>query len=148
MKNFLLLIFLCSLLFSCSDDKKIPDVSGIKMPLKVERFEKDFFAIDTNNVLMEMDRLRLIYPTFINDFTSRILGFDFKTSPDSLSKYVRLFIKDYRFIKDSADKRFGDFEDEFKEIKKGLQFVKHYFPAYKIPPKVITFIGPFDGYSE
>ncbi len=34
------------------------------------------------------------------------------------------------------------------KIKKGLQYVKHYFPEYKAPNKIITFIGPFDGYSD
>ena len=29
-----------------------------------------------------------------------------------------------------------------------MQFVKYYFPEYKFPKKIITFIGPFDGYSD
>ncbi len=29
-----------------------------------------------------------------------------------------------------------------------MQFVKYYFPGYKAPNKIITFIGPFDGYSD
>lgn len=148
MKIFFWQFIFCIYLFSCNNDKKIPDVSGVKIELKVQRFEKDFFSIDTSNVLSEMERLRLSYPNFINDFTNRILGFDFKTSPDSLSKFMRLFIRDYHFIKDSSDKKFGDFEEEINEVKKGLQYVKYYFPAYKLPFKIITFIGPFDGYSD
>ena len=123
-------------------------MSGIKVDLKVERFEKDFFSIDTNNILSELQRLRIKYPLFINDFTQQILGFNTLTPPDSLKKYLPLFIKDYRFVKDSADMLFGDFKKQTAEIKKGLQFVKYYFPEYKAPKKVITFIGPFDGYSD
>jgi hypothetical protein len=140
-------VLLLWIFFSCKNNG-IPDVSGIKIELKVQRFEKDFFSIDTNNILNELQRLRIKYPSFINDFTSQILGFDDKTPPDSLTKYVHLFIRDYRFVKDSADKLFGDFEPQEIEIKKGLQFVKHYFPEYKAPGKIITFIGPFDGYSD
>lgn len=140
-------LFLLSIFFSCNNNN-IPDVSNIKVELKVQRFEKDFFSIDSNNILNEMQRLRIIYPAFINDFTQQILGFDFKTPPDSLTKYFNLFIRDYRFVKDSADKLFTDFEPQIKEIKKGLQFVKYYFPTYKLPNKIITFIGPFDGYSD
>jgi hypothetical protein len=135
------------ILFSCNN-KNIPDVSGIKVELKVQRFEKDFFSIDTNNILNELQRLRIKYPSFMNDYTSQILGFGPETPPDSLSKYLHLFIRDYRFVKDSTDRLFADFEPQEKEIKKGLQFVKYYFPGYKAPDKIITFIGPFDGYSD
>ena len=147
MKYFLCFFLSCTILFSCKNND-IPDVSNIKVDLIIQRFEKDFFSIDTNNILPELHHLRNTYPVFINDFTSQILGFNPNTPPDTLTKYVHLFIRDYRFVKDSADKVFGDFEPQIKEIKKGLQFVKYYFPAYKFPGKVITFIGPFDGYSD
>lgn len=134
-------------LFSCKNDDT-PDVSRIKVELTVQRFEQDFFSADTNNILNELQRLKGKYPSFLDDFTQQILGFDNSTPPDSLTKYVHLFIRDYRFVKDSADKIFTDFEPFADEIKIGLQYVKHYFPQYKAPNKVITFIGPFDGYSD
>lgn len=140
-------LFLLCIFFSCRNDD-IPDVSDIKVELKVQRFEKDFFLIDTNNILNELQRLKISYPSFINDFTTQILGFDNTTPPDSLTKYIHLFIRDYRFVKDNADKLFSDFDPHAEEIKKGLQYVKYYFPEYKAPGKVITFIGPFDGYSD
>lgn len=146
-KKLLGLLLLVCLFFSCKNND-IPDVSNIKIDITVKRFEKDFFSIDTNNILNELQRLRIKYPSFINDYTNQILGFDYKTPPDSLTKYLHLFIRDYRFVKDSADKLFGNFDKELSEIKKGLQFVKFYFPAYRVPHQVITFIGPFDGYSD
>ncbi len=145
-KIFYFIVSAC-IFFSCKNND-IPDVSKIKVDIKVQRFEKDFFAIDTNNILNELQRLKIKYLSFINDFTSQILGFDYSTPPDSLTKYIHLFIRDYRFVKDSADKLFSDFEPHVKEIKRGLQFVKYYFPAYNAPKQIITFIGPFDGYSD
>ena len=147
MKKLLAFALIIPLLFSCKNND-IPDVSNIKVELKVQRFEKDFFALDTNNILNELQRLRIKYPTFINDFTNQILGFDYKTPPDSLTKYIHLFIRDYRFVKDSADKLFADLDPQVNDIKKGLQFVKYYFPEYNPPHQLITFIGPFDGYSD
>ncbi len=141
------LFLLASLFFSCKNNNT-PDVSKIIVDLQVQRFEKDFFSIDTNKILNEIQRLEIKYPVFIKDFTQQILGFDNTIPPDSLTKYIHLFIRDYRFVKDSADKLFGNFEPQVQEIKKGLQFVKHYFPEYKTPNKIITFIGPFDGYSD
>src|SRR5687768_7245067 len=93
---------LICLFFSCKNND-IPDVSNIKVNLEVQRFEKDFFSIDTSNILNELQRLQIKYPSFINDFTQQILGFDNTTPTDSLTKYIHLFIRDYRFVKDSAD---------------------------------------------
>jgi hypothetical protein len=49
---------------------------------------------------------------------------------------------------DTAQIVFKDFSPYEKEIKKGLQFVKHYFPAYKDRKRIITYIGPLDGYGD
>ena len=146
MKKFFALTTITAIL-SCHHSD-IPDVSKIKIELKVQRFEKDFFSIDTTRILPAMERLRITYPIFINDFMNQILGFTIKSSPDSVKKYVYLFIRDYRFVKDSADRLYQDFEPIAKDIRNALQFVKYYFPNYKTPSKVITFIGPFDGYSD
>ena len=45
-----LLLILTFFWVACNNKNNVPDVSGIKVNLEVQRFEKDFFAIDTNNV--------------------------------------------------------------------------------------------------
>jgi len=147
MKKLAALALVLAMLFSCNNNH-IPDVSNIKVDLTVQRFEKDFFALDTSNVLNEIQRLKIKYPSFINDYMGKIMGFDERTSPDSIKKYVPLFIKDYRFVKDSAEKLYPTLDPQVKELKRGLQFVKYYYPDYKAPRNLITFIGPFDGYSD
>ena len=143
------LLLLCSiLLFSCKNGKQIPDVSNIKIELQAQRFEKDFFAIDTIDVVHGLNTLHDKYPVFLNEYISQVLGFTAQTPKDTLTKYVRFFIRDYKFVKDSADLLYSDFNVQINEIKKGFQYVKYYFPSYKLPTKLITFIGPFDGYSD
>ncbi len=66
------LIFYC--IISCNNDKNIPDVSGIKIPVSVKRFEKDFFALDTFNLATGLNELNENYPGFTNDFINNILG--------------------------------------------------------------------------
>jgi hypothetical protein len=51
-------------------------------------------------------------------------------------------------VYDLAEKIFSDFSPYEKEIRKGLQYVKYYFPHYKAPEKIITYIGPLDGYGD
>ena len=141
-------IVVISTIFSCNNQKKIPDVSNIKIDVKVQRFEKDFFNLDTLHLQKSLTDLNTKYPLFLHNYIGQVLGFTDQTPGDTLSKYVSYFIRDYKFVKDSADLLYGSFDEEEKEIKKGLQFVKYYFPQYKLPTKITTFIGPFDGYSD
>ena len=144
-------VFSALIFFSCKSDKNIPDVSGIKVNLESRRFEQDFFAIDTNNVAGSMQQILKKYPRFTPDFISNILGLDLDSlliPRNAQDNAVRLFIKDYTPIKDSADIIFKNFSKENEEIKNGLQFVKYYFPDYKLPRSVITFIGPINANFE
>jgi len=126
-------------------------VSGIKIDIKLKRFEKDFFALDTNHLAESLQQLQQKYPGFTIDFISNILGLKapgLMNSNSEEARAVKNFLKDYRPLKDSADKIFGDFEKESDEIKKALQLLKYYFPQYQTPASIITFIGPIDAFFE
>ena len=49
--------------------------------------------------------------------------------------------------KDSIETKFGDLSWLEKELQQSFKYVKYYFPKYQLPPKVVTFIGPFDAPS-
>lgn len=132
-------------LFSCGD-RYTPDVSGIRIDLPVKRFEQDFFAIDTTRLAASLQQLHQQYPGFLADFTQNILGLPPTGDSAQVLELVRQFIRDYRPVKDSADKVFRNFEPHAKAVRQGLQFVKYYFPAYKLPGQLITFVGPMDAY--
>ncbi len=141
-------IFLILFAVACKN-KKIPNVSNIKVDLTLQRFEKDFFSIDTTNVDQSLLQLNKKYPGFLQDFVFNILGLP--SQPDSAAAVQRgltKFIGSYRPVKNDADEIFGSMDQVQKEVKKGLQFVKHYFPAYRLPNKVITFIGPINSYGN
>ena len=142
-------ILLLSLMFVGCDGSKEPDVSGIKIDLDVQRFEKDFFALDTNNLAAGLTLLRSKYPVFLPDFVQKILGLPpLSAGAPETAALITKFLADYRSIKDSAELRFREIEDAKDEIVQGLKYVKHYFPSYKTPRKLITFIGPMDAYFE
>lgn len=148
-----ILIPLCTIIifFSCKTNKNIPDVSSVKVTLETKRFDQDFFSMDTTNIVASMNQLIKKYPRFTPDFIENILGLDMDSLLIPLNKQgdaVRLFIKDYMPIKDSSDKIFKNFAKENDELKQGLQYVKYYFPDYKLPQAVITFIGPVNANFE
>lgn len=151
MKKIIISLLVFVIFLSCNSGKDVPDISGIKIDINVKRFEKDFFALDTNHLAESLQQLQQKYPGFTIDFTNNILGLNaagliIANSKEAVA--IKTFLKDYRSIKDSADEVFGNFEKETREIKKSLQFLKYYFPQYKTPQSIITFIGPIDAFFE
>ncbi len=137
------------IIISSCRGRNIPDVSGIKVPLQLQRFDKDFFSINTNHVDQSLPQLQQRYPSFLRDFVYNILALP--SQPDStlaVEQQVKAFISSYKPLKDSAVKIFTNLQTTEKEVRKGLQFVKHYFPSYKLPTKLITFIGPINSYGN
>ncbi len=147
MRIIIALLCMCAVA-SCNSGKKTPDVSNIKIPLSTSHFEKDLFRLDTVNYSTKLDKLIAAYPSFGENFLFEILGTDPKWSTDSTAAYVRGFVTAYKNVFDTAEIVFKDFTPYETEIKKGLQFVKYYFPDYKVPEKIITYIGPLNGYGD
>jgi hypothetical protein len=141
-----LLLIACVLFFAmgCKTKKNTPDVSGIAIALETERFEKDFFSIDTLHIDASLAALNKKHPGFTQDFLFNILG----TTPDSARKNISRFISSYRSMYQTAEQEFRDIRPAEKEIKKGFQFIHYYFPSYKLPVKLITFIGPINSYGN
>jgi hypothetical protein len=134
--------------FSCTSSDDTPDVTNIKVELTTMRFEQGLFVLDTTNFTHNLDLLIAKYPSFGENFLATILNADPAWSADSAADYVQGFITAYKQVYDTSQKVFKDFTPYEKEIKQGLQFVKHYFPAYKNRKKLITYIGPIDGYGD
>jgi hypothetical protein len=148
MKRFRLYLLFIIIISSCKD-RNIPNVSGIKVDLQLQRFDKDFFSVDTNHIDKSLQQLHQKYPSFLQDFVFNILALP--AQPDSslvVEQEVKAFIRSYISLKTSSDKLFTDLNATEKDIRKGLQFVKYYFPSYKLPTKLITFIGPINSYGN
>ncbi len=145
MKKILIILLAAFSLLNCNNKGNIPDVSGIKVNLEVQRFEKDLFSIDTNNVSKSLFSLQQKYPLFTPVFLSGVLGL-----PDSASIReieIRQFIFLNRFIYDAAEKKYKNTDDIQNELRKSFQYVKYYFPSYPVP-KIITLIGPIDAMAK
>ncbi len=136
------------ILVSCNGGDKSPDVSNIKVDLTTMRFEKDLFTLDSANYTANLDLLISKYPSFGENFLATILNTDPNWSAESATEYVHGFTTAYKKVYDTAKLVFKNFEPYEKEIKQGLQYVKYYFPKFKTPDKIITYIGPLDGYGD
>jgi len=149
MKKYLLIVLTGLYLSGCKSGTTAPDVSGIKVQLETRRFEQDFFSLDTARLASSLQQLEAKYPGFFNDYVVNILGIPLVDELDTLSdRLLKKFIADYSPIKDTSDKVFKNFNDITAEVKKGLAYAKYYFPQYKLPSKLITFIGPLDAHFQ
>lgn len=129
---------------ACKSHRSTPDVSGTRVNLQVERFEIPFFALDTSHLNQSLQQLAGKYPGFTQDFLFNILG----TTPDSAFKDVPRFMRTYRGLAQASAKKYADFSMVETSLKKGLQFLHYYFPSYKLPTRLITFIGPINSYGN
>ena len=140
MKKIVFALFII-ILSACSNDKKKPDVSGIKADVKIERFEQAFFKIDTNNITGGLADLRNAFPSFFPVFTQSILQLN-PVDTGSLT-ILRTILTIYRPIYDSLQQKYTNMKWLEEELSQSFKYVKHYYPQYRLP-RVLTFIGTLD----
>jgi hypothetical protein len=143
MKKTAFVFLVLVLLFACNSKKGVPDVSGIKVEIPVERFDKDFFSIDTNNIPASLQKLWLAHPDFHTDFMQQVLGVPGPDSSVRTILVVKEFLRGYSGINAMLQKEYSNTNWLQKDLEKAFRFVKYYFPKYKTG-KAVLFTGPFD----
>ena len=139
--GFILLLFVC--FTACKNKKDTPDVSGINVDIKLQRFDRDFFSIDSNNVLPGLNQLHQQYPVLTNIFLQNILGLDSASTLPGVKRFLHL----NEPIESKAAKTFQNTEWLKKDFQQAFQFVKYYLPSYKVP-SIITIVGPIDALAQ
>ncbi len=145
MKTFLFFFFVCTVFYSCFNEPKGPDVSGIAISTSLKRFDLDFFAIDSNNTKAGLQQLSSNYPGFLELFIRDVLGLGNISDTNQLVyEGTKRFLHLNKKVFDTARVVFKNTDGLLKEIKQGYQHVKYYFPAYKVPETIYTIVGPMD----
>src|SRR5829696_1570912 len=133
-------LFMVVAIFSCSNKKDAPDVSSIKMDVTIQRFEKDFFSIDTTQLSASLQAIENKYPAFLTVYfkyfapvaeIAQQQGIPFNSA---LLQYLR-FIKP---LAADAEKTFPSLNEFETELEANLRYVRHYFPAFKTPAVLTT----------
>ncbi len=139
-------IFLCVNACECGKGKDIPDVSDIKVDVKVRRFDQDLFALDTNDVATSLAALEGKYPEFAPIFFGQVLGStDSTIAPEGATKYVRGFITHpaVRKLYDTCQVVFPDSKWLEKDFRQAFQFFKYYFPTQPLSGEVVTYLSEY-----
>jgi hypothetical protein len=134
----------CLMLFvSCKENDKGPDISNVKLNLGLKRFDRDFFAIDTNNTLKAVQALSSDYPSLTEIFVYNILGLDSALIAPGVNRFIQLTKPVY----DTVNVVFRDIEPLRKDLEKAFRYVKFYFPSYPVP-QINTVLGPLDAMAQ
>lgn len=141
MKKASVFLVLPILLACCKGKKDIPDVSGIKMNLAVERLDENFFWLDTAALEKGISQLQLKYPDLLPIFLQNIVGAE---NEDGIKTFYRL----YKPVFDSSQKKYKNFDPVKNEIEQALRYVKYYFPTYQTPAKIVCVVGPMNAIDD
>ena len=138
--------FLLSLIACRSHDNR-PDLSGIHVDdIHIVRFDTAFFRLDSNHIETGLFQLNQRYPYFTQDFVANILGAEPLSDTSHVAfEAAREFLVSYLRIRDSLEPKYRQLGWLEQQLQQGFRYVRYYFPKYRLPPRVVTFIGPFDG---
>lgn len=125
-----------------------PDVSGITVDIKIERFDRFLFQqTDTASAARAFSQLQSAFPYFTPDFSNHILELPPVARPPytdtaSALNALKYFIRLIRPLYDSLSPRFDEAATA-RELEQAFKYLKYYFPDYRVP-KFLSYIGPIN----
>lgn len=146
----LALVFLSVLFYQCEWNKsnKILDLSSSNLEISINRFEKRFEALDTNNLISSLNKLRAEDTLFFDSYTVQMMRFGKVSdtmSPVILSIQEFLSNKNVHELHDSVALAFDNIAPLQSELTEAFKYFQHYFPEKHLP-KVYTVVSEF-GYN-
>lgn len=134
------LFILVMLVFvSCRQDTK-PDVSAIKLAVKISRFDKDVYNGKEKDIAQTNQMLQKKYGPFYDDYIHRMIG----TPEYSNEEILKILYKDqaYSDLTQEVDSVFKDLSPIEKQLTEAFKYIKYYYPQSKTP-KFISFVSGF-----
>lgn len=142
-KTILIGLLLALLASSCKKKKDVPDVSGVQVELQWQRFDRDFFSLDSNRIPEELARLQQKYPVLLPLFLQNILGLDSAGTVPGVKRFLGMSTP----LADTINNVFRTTGQLEKDFQKAFRFVRYYFPQYELPA-IITVAGPVDALAQ
>ena len=133
-----------AILTSCGgSDRMHPDVSDIKVDVRIQRFDRDFFALDTNNLETGMQQLSQKYPVMFPLFAVNIIH-DQTNPKETPAEAVTGFLRSPQIhrVYDTVQQVYGDLSRLETDLNKMFRYYKYYFPQKPVP-EVVTMVSEF-----
>jgi hypothetical protein len=143
-KIFVSVIILSIILISCSEKRKSPDISSIKVVISFQRFEQDLFQSDFEKLGDSIPSFKRKYGEFLEIFNHKIVNLGSSNNP-AYPDMLKGFITDYTMsqVYESVNKEFANTDSLKEQLNIMFTYYKYYFPNKPIP-SIITFISGFN----
>jgi hypothetical protein len=142
MRNrFIWLLLILIIIVSCNNERKKPDISGIKVSLNLKRFDKDLFSGNLDSLPAQISMLRQRYGEFFDIFNYKIIqigGDKEKAYPNSLKTYLTDFSVNQWYNR--CNLIFPDLKFLEDGLTDAFRYYKYYFPEKSVP-EVVSFVG-------
>ncbi|MCB9282799.1 MAG: hypothetical protein H6563_01885 [Lewinellaceae bacterium] len=140
-------VFIALVVQSCQCNKSndIPDVSHIPAEVKIRRFEKDLFQLDTSQLAAGLEKLEKDYGEFGSIFFGQILGSkDSLIAPEGHLAFVKGFLTHpaVRKLYDTTEIVYPNLDFLEEQLGQSFRFLKYYFPGMQ-EPDLTTFISEY-----
>ena len=135
MKHYIYIItILCLSLFACKREKRHADLSGINFDIKIERFDKAFWELDTTQMAQEFARLSSQYPDITPIYTENVVRFGYPDSAVTHNTY-KLFRtnKEVGELYEDALNIYTDMSDIEKDLTMAFRRTKYFLPHLPTP---------------
>jgi gliding motility-associated lipoprotein GldB len=133
------------LLASCGHNRLDVDVSKTKVePVKIERFDQDFFSLNADNIVVKLPELQKKYHGFTELFVRNLLcheGIQDSACIPEITKFVN--DKDMRDAFNDCQKNFQDISSVESQLTETFRHHQYYFPNEKLP-KVLAMMSGFN----
>lgn len=137
------------LLAGCHNGPPLPDISGIRVTVKIRRFDKALFRLDSNHIAAGLSRLRSRYPVFLPVYLSRIMNYG--SYPDTsriLDQELRIFLaaREIRDLEDTVKVHFPNLSVLESQLSRAFRYTRFYIPSFR-PPECVAFISALSNYG-
>jgi hypothetical protein len=142
-KHYIILIIIALTILGCGQKKQKINLKGIDFDIKIERFDKDFWAIKEKNYAEELPKLFEKYPEFAPVYFANIINFG--DNIDEIAEILPDFFarEDVKKLYSDALQKFSDVRDLEKSLTNAFRRGKYFFPNLPIP-KILMHVSGFN----
>lgn len=147
MKKLAVLILACTCLFSCGKKNRYAEIDTSKStvePIKIERFDRDFFQMDTTRIDSSLALLKPKYGQFSDLYLKGIIGAS-PLYPEGKIVHDFLTHPAYRELYGDCETEYKDMSQEEQELTEAFKRLNTLFPNIQVP-KVYTIFSGFGNF--
>lgn len=134
------LFFLFAIIFISCKQSNRPDVSDVKLKIKIERFDQQLYSGKGKSITQTNDFLSKNYGLFYDDYIHKMVGspeYNYQTVLETLYKDQA-----YTDLTNEVNTVYPDLKKQEEGLTETFKYIKHYYPKAKIP-KFISFVSGF-----